>query len=110
MLEDLGHHVMQARSGEEALALARQGRHLDLVITDQAMPGMSGSALIRQLAAERPTLPAILASGYAGIGPETAAAARLSKPFDQEALMRAVAEVLARSGSGVVVPLRPRAG
>jgi CheY-like chemotaxis protein len=41
MLEDLGHAVVEARSGEEALALLRRTRTVDLAIMDYAMPGMT---------------------------------------------------------------------
>jgi CheY-like chemotaxis protein len=45
MLEDLGHAVIHARSGPEALAIVESGRPLDAVITDQAMPQMTGMQL-----------------------------------------------------------------
>ena len=65
MLEDLGHIVTEARSGAEALALVRSGVEVDLVVTDHAMPQMTGSELVQLLRAERPGLPIILATGYA---------------------------------------------
>ena len=54
MLEDLGHAVVEARSGEEALALLRRTRTVDLAIMDYAMPGMTGLQLADAVAAERP--------------------------------------------------------
>src|SRR5207248_8518815 len=65
MLEDLGHAVAEARSGEEALALLRRTRTVDLVITDYAMPGMSGLELADAVAAERPGTLLLLSTGYA---------------------------------------------
>ena len=48
MLEELGHTVIQANTGEDALrALAEAGR-IDLLITDQAMPEMTGARLARR--------------------------------------------------------------
>jgi len=47
MLEDLGHSVFEAYSGKEALELMRQEESIDLVITDQAMPQMSGVQLAK---------------------------------------------------------------
>ncbi|KAA2234851.1 MHYT domain-containing protein [Salinarimonas soli] len=111
MLDDLGHEVIEARSGEEALGLVHQARRIDLVLTDHVMPGMTGGALASRLAEERPDLPIILASGYAELSGESGSALRLSKPFDQRALVDAISVVLAHSDEGgTVVPLRPRVG
>ena len=94
LLEDLGHEVLEAGSGEEALKLLNQHPDVDLMITDQAMPGMTGSQLIAAVRADRPALPIILATGY-GETPGDAAHAiqRLGKPFGQRELQRAVAAV-----------------
>jgi PAS domain S-box-containing protein len=91
MVEDLGHTVLQAHSGEEALQLAGTTPSLDLVITDQAMPGMTGLELAAALAERRAGLPIILASGFADIPADAALRLRrLSKPFDQETLGRMI--------------------
>ena len=46
MLDDQGHRVTTAYSGKEALNILRRGETFDLLITDQAMPGMTGAELI----------------------------------------------------------------
>ena len=46
MLEDLGHVVIETTSGTRALEALRSGPMIDLVITDQAMPGMTGTQLV----------------------------------------------------------------
>lgn len=94
MLEDMGHSVLEAGSGEAALALLRNGSKIDLVITDQAMPGMRGDQLVSTIRAEWPDLPVILATGYAEL-PEGVATdvPRLGKPFFQQQLENAVNEV-----------------
>jgi PAS domain S-box-containing protein len=91
MLEDLGHKVFAATSGAEALEiLAREG-DIDLLITDQIMPQMTGVQLLQKVAAARPSLPVILATGYAELpASEELQAVRLSKPFLQEDLARAI--------------------
>ncbi len=95
MLEDLGHRVREAASGREALEIIEADAAIDLVVTDQAMPGMTGVELARRLRALRPDLPIILSTGFAELKPEESAPAlpRLRKPFRQGDLERALAEV-----------------
>jgi CheY-like chemotaxis protein len=105
MLEDLGHHPVEARSGPEALGILRSRRSVDVVLTDQVMPGMTGVQLASAVAAEWPGLPVVVASGYAEL-PESAtrlAVERLSKPYHQADLAKTAGAVR----SGKVVPLRP---
>src|SRR6185369_16940609 len=45
MLEDLGHKVIEANSGDQALRILDAGREVDLLLTDHAMPGMTGVEL-----------------------------------------------------------------
>ncbi|MCF4127486.1 MHYT domain-containing protein [Methylobacterium sp. SyP6R] len=101
MLEDLGHRVIEARSGREALELMRRARTLDLVLTDHAMPEMTGLQLAARLAAERPALRLILATGYADLGPDEATSLpRLAKPYDQAALARMIEAVVRGTQAG----------
>jgi PAS domain S-box-containing protein len=95
LLEDLGHTVFEAHSGDAAMALVRK-EAVDLVITDFAMPGMNGGQLAAAIHAEWPGLPVILASGYAEL-PDGSAVdlPRLGKPFMQADLERAIARVCA---------------
>ena len=53
MLEDLGHTVLEATSGSSALEIIRREDNIDLVITDQAMPHMTGSDLAAAIRAEK---------------------------------------------------------
>ena len=100
MLEDLGHTVIVAISGEQALDQLARTASVDLVITDHAMPKMTGSDLARKILALRPGLPIILATGYAEL-PTGADGSlpRLSKPYRQDALAEAVANAV-RTGRG----------
>jgi CheY-like chemotaxis protein len=95
MLEDLGHEVLEARSGEAALALLGEGSAIDLIITDQSMPGINGTQLAAAARKTRPALPVILASGY-GDGPADGGLLPLSKPYGLSDLEKAIAKVLAR--------------
>ncbi len=95
MLEDLGHAVIEASSGEQALRLLRRGGRIDLMITDQVMPGMTGARLIGAVRDEREALPIILASGFSDLPEEgLAGTVRLGKPFVQADLARALAASL----------------
>ena len=109
MLDDLGHEVLEASSGQQALRVLRRGKPVDLVLTDQVMPGMTGLDLLAEIAAEWPGVPVVLASGYAelpaGTDPDLP---RLAKPFQQEALARAVAQHARPAEDGTVIPFRQR--
>jgi PAS domain S-box-containing protein len=89
MLEDLGHVALEAGGGPEALDVFAGRDDVDLVLTDQAMPGMTGLELARRLRRMAPWLPIVLATGYAEL-PEhdDLALQRLSKPFRQSELSR----------------------
>jgi signal transduction histidine kinase/DNA-binding response OmpR family regulator len=87
MLEDLGHHVIGASSGLHALDIIRSGRPIDLMLTDHVMPGMTGVELAAASRQLRPSLPILLATGYAEL-PEGAQLdlPRLAKPYHQDQL------------------------
>jgi signal transduction histidine kinase len=95
ILEDLGHVVVEAHSGEQAIDLLACGTSVDLVLTDYAMPTMTGTQLARQIKARWPDLSVILATGYAEL-PEAddPGLPRLSKPYQQEQLVIQIARVL----------------
>jgi signal transduction histidine kinase len=95
MLEDLGHSVLEAASGNAALELLRSEPPFDLVITDHAMPGMSGTELARQLRQTWPTLPVLLVTGYAELpNGENPGLPRLAKPYRQEELGACIVELI----------------
>ncbi len=97
MLEDLGHEVIQANSGEQALRELARAEAVDLVVTDQLMPGLSGTELAARIRAERPELPIVLATGYADLPPDaTAGIVCLNKPFMQAELARVVSSLFPR--------------
>jgi PAS domain S-box-containing protein len=103
MLEELGHSVFEASSGAAALTVLR-ATDIDLVITDQAMPKMTGLQLAETIAKEWPDLPVILATGYAELpGDAHRAYPMLNKPFSQMQLARIVDTIGAAAGPG-----RPR--
>jgi signal transduction histidine kinase/CheY-like chemotaxis protein len=87
MLEDLGHQVIGANSGRHALDILRSEQPLDLMMTDHVMPGMTGMELAAASRALRPTLPVLLATGYADLPEGTQLdLPRLAKPYHQDQL------------------------
>ena len=98
MLEDLGHAVQEASGGAAALKVLESGEPIDLVISDHAMPGMTGSQLAAAIREKWPSLPVILATGYAEMPPGAATdLPRLNKPFSQKALAEAVTAAMHRA-------------
>lgn len=97
MVEDLGHTVIEAYSGSAALEIIKGDVEIDLMITDFAMPKMSGAELIMAAKSIRPDLPVILASGYAELpGDVKLDVARLGKPYEQRQLAEQINLALAR--------------
>ena len=97
LLGELGHVVVRARSGLEALRLADGGAQFDIVFSDVVMPGMTGLELAKKLKQRRPQLPIILTTGYSdritAIGSK--GFPMLRKPYRMETLAVAVDEALA---------------
>jgi CheY-like chemotaxis protein len=95
MLEDLGHTALEARSGQEALDILEKNP-VNLVITDQAMPQMSGMQLIAAIRERWPKMPVILATGYAELpAGATRDLLKLGKPFSETDLAGAIAKLFA---------------
>ena len=105
MLEDLGHTPIEAHSGAEALGKLAAGVEVDVVITDHAMPGMTGLQLARSIQEMYSGLPIILATGYAELpaDPQSLGIQRLPKPCNQYEIAMAI-----QSALGVQQPVRRR--
>ena len=80
-LEDSGYAVLSADSGAAALSLLASTRRVDILVSDLTMPEMDGLALIRAVQAQRPNLPAVLLTGYAGDGAALAMDGAISGTF-----------------------------
>jgi two-component system cell cycle response regulator CpdR len=87
-LVSLGHTVLEAADGAEAIEVVRSRRGgLDLVLTDVVMPAMNGTEVAACICAEYPGLPVVLMSAYAPagltrVGFQNAIVPVLQKPFD----------------------------
>ena len=85
MLQDLGFTVTQADSGAAAVALAQGDTTFDAMLTDVAMPGLDGPALVARLRASGWTKPVVYMTGHARdhvLDSETV----LHKPFEEDEL------------------------
>ena len=95
-----GYQVIEARDPEEALARAvATSQHIDLLLTDVVMPGMSGRQLADRLEATRPGLKVLFMSGYtdatvAQHGVLNPGISLLQKPITPAGLTRKIREVL----------------
>jgi len=96
LLEDMGHVVTAASSAERAIELLRGDDRYDLLLTDYAMPRLTGADVSRAARLSRPGLPIVLASGYAERPMDDfPGIQRLGKPFDRENLAQAIAQAIA---------------
>jgi PAS domain S-box-containing protein len=95
MLEELGYTVLGATSGEHAIEVLSQAREVHLVISDHAMPDMTGTQLAEAIRTERPDLPIIIVTGFAELPPHSGMALpMLAKPFRMRDLQQAITDVL----------------
>jgi len=102
LIEDLGHTSIEAHSGVEALAKLASGIEVDVVITDHAMPVMTGLQLLEGIKERYPELPVILATGYAELPaePSTLGVCKLTKPCSQQDIALAIHTALCRTPAG----------
>lgn len=103
LLRGLGYDVLEAGSGGAALDLLQRAPHIDLMLIDFAMPGMSGADVARSVHSSKPALPTLFITGYAdhralrGVSESRI----IGKPFRPEELAFKVRAALAEAGGAV---------
>jgi CheY-like chemotaxis protein len=103
MLSRLGYEAVSFSDSHTALAAFEAApERFDVVVSDEVMPGLTGTGLARALRHRRPDLPIVLVSGYSGaILTQDALAAGVSelltKPLQSRALAATLARVLQRT-------------
>lgn len=94
MLEELGWASLEASNADEAFAALERDPGIALMVADLQLPGTSGEELVRRARELHAELKVIVATGHAhgrfASRPEFAGVTFLGKPFDLEALRRAV--------------------
>ncbi len=103
-LTSLGYQVLCASGGHEALDIAREDDHIDLVITDVVMPRMNGREFAEALAEFRPELKVLFISGYADdvvlqAGISVNGVPFLQKPYSLKQLGNKVHELLTQEST-----------
>ena len=105
LLEELGHRVVEAGNGADALqALQSAGCNFDLLISDYAMPQLSGTDFLRESRKLCPGVPALIITGYAqsdAISDRPEGIQILLKPFTESALEAAIEHACRRSAVAV---------
>jgi two-component system cell cycle sensor histidine kinase/response regulator CckA len=109
LIAGMGHRVLVAEDGAEALALARkQEGAIDVLVTDVVMPAMPGHELAVQLRRERPDIGVLLMSGYSpdhvfAAQPSAPRESYLQKPFSAAALREHVDALFASRPSATEI-------
>jgi CheY-like chemotaxis protein len=96
MLCDFGHEVVEAATGTAALTALKSDCSYDLLITDYAMPHVSGAEFLREARTLCPGVPALMITGYAdadAIKDRPEAVEVLLKPFTPRKLESAIARI-----------------
>ena len=97
LLRREGYEILTANSGEEGLAVLRE-RSVDVIVSDQRMPGMTGIEFLREAKVLRPDTIRLVLSGYTDIDSITGAINEgaifrfLTKPWDDEQLKAQIAD------------------
>jgi len=92
MLKEAGHVVEQFSNGAAALDCLRTRSDFEILVTDYAMPMMTGAALIKAARKVAPALPALLITGYASETSDVPAEVpRIEKPFRAAELLARIA-------------------
>jgi PAS domain S-box-containing protein len=100
MLGSLGYSVVEAESGDDALKKIDTG--IELVLTDFAMPNMTGAELAEIIRRNYPELPVMFITGFADIDIlDVDQQLIVQKPYKEEELARKLANVLMKNGMGV---------
>ena len=93
---------MAVETGEQALEILRQGEpHVDVMLLDLTLPGISGESVLREARRLTPGLPVVIASGYATVESQSSwvaagAMSFVAKPYRIQQVAEKLREALDR--------------
>ena len=102
ILAELGYQTASFGSSTEALAaFERDPGRFDAIVTDEVMPGLTGTQLASRIHAQKPDLPIIIITGFGGPGfalraQQAGVMSVLRKPYRKNELAHALASALGR--------------
>jgi len=102
LLTELGYQPLEASTAEEAMGLIQSSQAIDLLITDVGLPGVNGRELAQIARQNRPELPVLFVTGYAGSATVRASFLQpgmdmMSKPFAMSELGAKIGEMVTKS-------------
>lgn len=95
LLQYLGHEVVEANTGEAALATLKDRSDIELALLDEQMPGLRGTEVLERMREFHPKIPVLLSSGNVGIEANDPYALVLGKPYRLDMLEAALTKVTA---------------
>lgn len=100
-LADAGFEVIEADTGERAIAILNAGRPIDVLFTDIRLPGqVDGWQIARHARHHRPEIPVIYASGYTlDRSAQVPDSLYLGKPYRTESVVVEIERCLTRTAS-----------
>lgn len=97
LLEEGGYQIVKAASGEDALAIARGGEPVDLILMDIHLPGIDGLSVIREMKSDPKTgaIPILALTAHAMRGDkdrflEAGCDGYISKPIDVKTFLTSI--------------------
>jgi len=102
LLTELRYQPLEASTAEEAMGLIQSSQAIDLLITDVGLPGVNGRELAQIARQNRPELPVLFVTGYAGSATVRASFLQpgmdmMSKPFAMSELGAKIGEMVTKS-------------
>jgi CheY-like chemotaxis protein len=101
LLEEGGYQIVKAASGEDALAIARSGEAVDLILMDIHLPGIDGLSVIREMKSDPQTgsIPILALTAHAMRGDkdrflEAGCDGYISKPIDVKTFLTSIRSYL----------------